>query len=208
VDLGQPIRSVIPSITGSVLAVLARSHEPLTGREVENHVKPVASHRGVQLALEGLVSAGVVDRVTKGRSALYSLNRDHVAADGIVALASMRDELIARMKAAIGGWKAKVRSATLFGSFARGDGGPASDIDLLLVWPERIGDQRASDQQLAQLTTDVLRWSGNPLRVIVLSESQLIAQFGAEEPYLEAAAREGIALAGTPLRRMRAMVTR
>jgi predicted nucleotidyltransferase len=207
-DLGQPIRSVIPSITGSVLAVLARTNEPLTGRELEAHVKPTASHRGVQLALEGLVSAGVVDRVTKGRSALYTLNREHVATDGIVALASMRDGLLRRMKSAIGAWKVKVQSATLFGSFARGDGGPASDIDLLLVRRDAVGSDDMWDQQLAQLSSDVLRWSGNPLRTIVLTELQLVEEFGADEAYLNSAAREGIALVGTPLRRLRATVAR
>lgn len=207
-DLGEPIRSVIPSVTGSVLAVLARTVEPLTGREIAQRVKPAASHRGVQLALEGLVKSGVVDRVDKGRAALFSLNRDHVAAAAIVELASMRDAVLARIKDAISHWKTKARSATVFGSFARGDGTAASDIDLLVVRPDDLDDEAGWDRQLAELTAGVQRWSGNPLRAVVLSERELGDQLAAREAYLEAAASEGITVAGTPLRRMCAVAAR
>lgn len=207
-DLREPIRSVIPSVTGSVLAALARAAEPLTGRELEQRVKPAASHRGVQLALKGLVDGGIVERVDKGRAALYSLNRDHVAAPAIVALASMRDAVFARMKDAIGSWEPKARNVTVFGSFARGDAGVAGDIDLLVVRRNDFDDDAASDRQLAELTANVQRWSGNPLRAIVLTEDELAEQFAAREAYLEAAAAEGITLIGTPLRRMRASVMR
>src|ERR1700753_910080 len=121
-DLSEPIRSVVPSVTGSVLGVLARAGEAQTGRDIERRVKPVVSHRGVQNSLDGLVEAGLVERVDKGRAALYSLNPDHVAAGAIVSLASMRTEVFERITTAVKSWKIRPRSVTVFGSMARGDG--------------------------------------------------------------------------------------
>lgn len=89
--------------------------------------------------------------------------------------------------------------ASVFGSAARGDGGPESDIDLLLVHPPLPGERRptgvsrdvvqqltdavgefavtSTDRDAAQLweaQVDQLRgkvqaWTGNPLQVVDLS---------------------------------------
>lgn len=208
-DLGEPIRSVIPAVTGSVLAALARARQPMTGGELERQVKPAASHRGVQNAVAGLVAAGIVDRVDKGRSALYSLNRDHVSAPAVELLATMRDELLERIRAAVRKWKVPARSVTLFGSLARGDAGGTSDIDLLVVRPDSVHyDNDTWSRQLAELGNSVRRWSGNPLRPIVLSDSELADAFRAAEPYLMAATTEGLTMFGAPLRRLRVTATK
>lgn len=207
-DLGEPLRSIIPSVTGGVLGVLARAHEPLTGREVAKRIKGKPSHTGVQNALNALVKAGVVDRSDKGRSGLFSLNREHLAAAPIEELAGLRQRLIDGLIREIEAWPDTPDSAVLFGSVARGDAGPQSDIDLLLVRPERID---ANDvpwrERIANLNAQVTRWTGNPLRVVELSRSEIRQQLADNEPYLVAAERDGIRLVGLRIRQMRERAT-
>jgi predicted nucleotidyltransferase len=205
VDLSEPALSVIPGVTGSVLAALARSNEPLTGRTVAERAKPLASQKGVALVLTHLVDAGVVDRVDKGRSGLFSLNREHLAAAAIVAIATLRERCLADMRSTLTSWKPKAVSATVFGSFARGDGTTTSDIDLLLVAPSN--PSRRWSEQVLELTAAVGRWTGNPLNVIQIAGDDLGAY--AQEAFVGSAIQEGITVSGTTLRqalRKRAVV--
>lgn len=203
-NLSEPALSVIPSVTGSVLAALARSTESMSGRALEERLKPKASHRGVQEALRRLVEAGIVHRVDKGGAALYSLNRAHLAASAIGQLARLRDELLNRMRNAISEWTVSPHASVLFGSLARGEGGPESDIDLLIIRPDLV--ERTNTRwrdQLVELNKDVWEWTGNPLRVIELSEAELQSESKMGEAYLDSASREGITLTGIPLSRLR-----
>jgi predicted nucleotidyltransferase len=197
VNLSEPMLSVVPGVTGAVLAVLARTTEPLTGRTIAGRVKPRASQKGVANVLAHLVEAGIVDRVDKGRSALFTLNRDHISAEAVVELASLRQVLLSRFGEAIAAWAVAPVSATVFGSFARGEGGPESDIDLLLVRPPDADGQWG--EQLTDLTLRARRWTGNPLNVIDIGTEELAAL--AEEPFVINATAEGITVAGMPLRR-------
>lgn len=197
-DLTEPTLSVIPGVTGSVLAVLARSSEPLTGRAVAERAKPKASQKGVALVLAHLVEAGVVDRVDKGRSGLFSLNRDHLAAPAVVAIASMRERCLAELRSTIGAWDPKPVSAIVFGSFARGDGATSSDIDLLLVAPANPVNRWR--EQVVDLTVSVGRWTGNPLNVIEISEHDVAAY--AEEAFVRSAVDEGITVGAVTLRQV------
>lgn len=207
-NLAEPMLSVIPSVTGSVLAALARTSESVSGRALEARVKPRASHRGVQEALRGLVHAGIVERVDKGRVALYSLNRAHLAASAITELARLRDEFVDRITLEIKEWQVAPRTVAIFGSFARGEGDAESDIDIFVVRKSSVArDDDKWRDQLGRLNQHVLQLTGNPLRVIELSEAELEEEFAREEPYLDAAIRESITLAGSPLARLRRGVT-
>ena len=58
-DVSNPIRSVIPAVQGDVLAVLARTDVPLTGRGISRLI-PEVSDSGVKKALRALNDAGLV----------------------------------------------------------------------------------------------------------------------------------------------------
>ena len=67
------------------------------------------------------------------RRTLYLLNRDHVAAEAIVALTRLRTPIIERITDALSHWSPEPVHASLFGSFARGEATATSDIDILVV---------------------------------------------------------------------------
>jgi predicted nucleotidyltransferase len=194
-DMGDPTRSITPTLDGPVLAALASSGRPLTVGEVA--VETVrGSEIGVRRCLARLVAQGLVQATEMGRNRVHELNREHVAAPIATMMADLRIELWRRIRKEVGGWKPKPLYACVFGSAARGDGDADSDVDLLLVHPPFPGDPKlprkanvidavaafmtapvaASSAEAARwprhidtLRAHVLLWSGNQLQVVDLS---------------------------------------
>ncbi|MDQ6839077.1 MAG: nucleotidyltransferase domain-containing protein [Actinomycetota bacterium] len=229
-DLSDPTRALTPTLDGPVLAVLAQSGRPLTvGQIAEQAVR--GSEIGIRRATARLVEQGIVTATQMGRNLVHELNRDHIAAVAAELLADLRLELWRRLRATFGDWEVKPVYACAFGSAARGDGGPDSDIDLLIVHrlvpgesppPSRQngavallsvvatalstvvmapGEAEKWECQVDDLHRNVPRWTGNPLHVVDLSLWQW-ARPGPAEPELFAEIdRHAITLAGAPLPR-------
>ncbi len=139
-DLSDPTRALVPTLDGPVLAVLAGAGRPLTVGEIAQQAAR-GSEIGVRRSVARLVDQGIVTATQMGRNVVHELNRDHVAAPAAALLAGLRLELWKRLRSELAGWAEKPVHATVFGSAARGDGGPASDIDLLLVHRPFPGDE-------------------------------------------------------------------
>lgn len=195
-DFRRPLKVLTPTLDGDVLAVLARGEQELSGREVHRLVGH-SSEQGVRRALERLAEQGVVFRRRAGRANLYALNRDHVAAPAIEQLARLRSELIDRLRQLSGAWKIKPTVALLFGSVARGDAGPRSDLDLLLIRPaDRDPDDADWRAQLDELESSASAWTGNDARVLEYGVEEL-ADGLVEESVIADALRDGIELIGS-----------
>lgn len=134
--LSHPLVSIIPSLTGYVLEVLAGTNRPLSGREVQRLLPRDASHRGTQLVLDSLAEQGVVIQQETGSTILNSLNPDHILSSSIHQLASVRTQIVPSIGAVVQDEAPSLRRALLFGSLARGEADDQSDVDLLLVWPD------------------------------------------------------------------------
>jgi hypothetical protein len=199
-DMGDPTRSITPTLDGPVLAALARSGRPLTVGDVATETVR-GSEIGVRRCLARLVTQGLVQATEMGRNRVHELNRQHVAAPIATMMADLRIELWRRMRKELGGWKPKPLYACVFGSAARDDGDAGSDVDLLLVHPPFPGEAKpprkasvidavaalmtapmpASPAEAArwprhvdQLRAHVLLWSGNPLQVVDLSFAEWV----------------------------------
>ena len=133
-DMGDPTRSITPTLDGPVLAALARSGRPLTVGEVAAETVR-GSEIGVRRCLARLVAQGLVQATEMGRNRVHELNREHVAAPIATMMDDLRIELWRRMRKELGGWKPKPLYACVFGSAARAEGDADSDVDLLLVHP-------------------------------------------------------------------------
>ena len=140
VDLSDPTRALTPTLDGPVLAVLARAGHPLTVGEIAQKAAR-GSEIGIRRSVARLVEQGLVTATQMGRNLVHELNRDHIAAPAAALLADLRLELWKRLRETLSGWTEKPLHAAVFGSAARGDGGPESDIDLLLVHQPFPGDE-------------------------------------------------------------------
>jgi len=228
VDLADPTRAITPTLDGPILAVLASAGRLLTVGEIAAQV-PRGSEIGVRKAVARLVDQGIVTAIQMGRNLVHELNREHIAAPAAQALAGLRGELWKRIREALAGWTLKPVYASVFGSAARRDGGPESDIDLLLVHPNLPGDKLPPNRekglsgllnevalgmvskapsatsgaqwhgQVDQLRVKVQRWTGNPLQVVDVSFWQWAEMRSTDPALFEQIARDGVTVAGQPI---------
>ncbi len=172
-DVSRPYAAMCPTLDGEVLHVLAGTSLGLTGREVAA-MTGRRSHSGVLDVLHRLSEHGLVKRVQLNRAYLFTLNRDHLAAEAVELLMDLRIKLFESIRGEIVKWKIAPVHASVFGSTARGDGNTSSDVDLLIVRPAQI----ALDEQYWQAQVDGLReqievWTGNHAAIADISEPEL-----------------------------------
>ena len=199
-DLRNPIQSVIPSVHGAVLAVLARTNEPLSGRRVAELTAPRFGQTQVNQVLRKLAASGIVLLESRPPSNLYRLNHDHVAAEGIEALARMWTTLVTRIRAELDGWSVPPEAAWLFGSAARGEATAHSDIDILLVVAdgelETEGIAEVWERQTEALAEHIKVWSGNVCEMFEMTRSELADAVERDDRLIHDLRGQAISLAG------------
>ena len=201
-QLQRPLGTIAPTLQADVLLVLASADELFTGRQVARLI-PERSQKGVSLALRRLVEQGVVEVTRAGAANLYRLNREHLAAPHILALAGLRDQLLSRIREVATAWQVQADLILLFGSAARGDMRTDSDIDLFVV-TDGVGSS-LWDEQAKDLAERVRAWTGNDCRILEMTPQQV--RDGADtDPVLLAIGDEGLTVHGDRgyLRRARA----
>jgi predicted nucleotidyltransferase len=203
-DLANPMQSVIPSAHGAVLSVLARTDLALSGRRIAELTQPKFSQRRVNDVLGQLADSGIVLRESRPPSNFYRLNHDHVAAEGIVALAGMWATLLERIRAELGKWTLQPGAAWLFGSAARREATTRSDIDILVIRPAGVLDRDASsdvwERQTSNLADEVRAWSGNPCEVLEMDTSELSSAVERNDRLIGDLREQAVVLAGRDAR--------
>lgn len=124
-----------------LLRALIPLDTPASGREAERLAG--IAHRSATRALHDLVALGVLRKTTTPGTHLYQINSDHDLVLPLKALfqaeaarfASLREAVNAALEAT--SLRKTVVSVVVFGSAARGDALPDSDLDLLALVQER-----------------------------------------------------------------------
>lgn len=195
-ELAHPMQSVIPSAHGAVLGVLARTSQPLSGRQIAALTRPRFSQSRVNRVLGELTRDGIALSESRPPASYYRLNRDHVAAVGILALASMWQSLLERIKTELLAWASPPVAAWLFGSAARAEADSGSDIDVLLIRPDGVGEDESWQRQVDILVEHIYVWSGNPCEPLVLTESELRTAVQRDDRIVDELRNDAIHLAG------------
>lgn len=182
----HPISSVIPTVDGLVLEVLAGTTGPLNLVTIHSLARD-ASVSGIRKALLRLVNTGVVEHVAGG----YSLNREHLAAPAVIALAGLRKELMVRIAHSVSSWRPQPDLVGIFGSAARREGDDESDIDILAVTegPE-------APEQAGELAQQVQRWTGNRCQVVTVGKDDLRRLRRHKEPLLSSWEQDLVVITG------------
>ncbi len=199
-DITHPIHAVVPTLDGPVLEVLAHTTRPLTGREVHRLARR-GSPNGIRLALARLTEQGVVYAEQRSTAVFYTANRDHLAWPAVETLTSLRRTLLQRLRKELESWQPAPIHASLFGSAARGDGDAASDIDLLLIRPDKVAEEDPPwAEQVDRLRHHVAIWTGNRCQAFQLDRQRLAEHVQAQDPLIDSWLRDAIPLAGSQLR--------
>jgi predicted nucleotidyltransferase len=198
-DLSRPLAVVTPTLDAAVLAALAATTGWASGAQV-HRLGGAGSPDGVRRVLARLVHQGIVLADEHPHATLYALNRDHVAADAVVALTRLRAVVIERVTDAVARAPQPVLHASLFGSFARGEATADSDIDILVVFDG--DDVTPPDDRAAfldELATGVRRWTGNHADVVVATPAVLAEMVAADDPLVASWRVDHVHLAGARL---------
>lgn len=195
-NLSQPLTSLIPSLEGQVLTVLSGAKTEFTGAQV-HRVLGKFSDKGVRDALNALAEEGIVIKKSAGAAYLYSLNRDHLLAAPILAIAGARKELLTNMGEEIKSWKIKPHFAAVFGSSVRSDMTKASDIDVFIHRNDisKVEDKEWQ-QQLLDLSLVVERWTGNYLQIFELNDEEIKKELTTKNGVIHNIIREGVVIYG------------
>ncbi len=191
----HPLAVITPTLDGDVLAVLARADAPYTVGSIQRVIGG-RSYAGIRKVLDRLTEQGVVIAQPVGAAISYRLNREHLAAQHVIALANLRATLVDRIRTFVEAWPVPPVWTALFGSAARGEMRPDSDIDLFLVDP--AVDQQRWEGQVHQLGGEVSRWTGNDVRVLSMTEAEVLAGAATRDPILQSLLDEALTISGEP----------
>lgn len=177
-----------PARVAVLKALLNAPGREWSGREIAR-ASGVSAPQAME-ALYRLYDEALVRQRRTGRVSLWTLDERHFLAGRLRPLvdvdsASQR-ELVAALEAGLKGSGAL--EAFLFGSVARGDEDPNSDVDMLVVFPDNRRAAAWTDR-LRDLEVEVLARFGNPIQALVYTVHEV--RGGARARIREAAQREG-----------------
>ncbi|MCL2654424.1 MAG: nucleotidyltransferase domain-containing protein [Coriobacteriia bacterium] len=149
-----------------VLRVLYGVSIALSARQISHQTG--LTYPAVNTVLERLVQTGIVLVSRSGNTRLYQLERNSIYVEQVIAPLfwlerGLRDEIIKDVKQALA---YLTESVVLFGSFARGDQTPQSDVDILIV----VGDtcqKNALEDMLLDYSAQFYRRFGHSLGALV-----------------------------------------
>ncbi|GAA4964947.1 nucleotidyltransferase domain-containing protein [Kineococcus glutinatus] len=204
-DAANPLRTIAPTVDADVLLVLARTHRPLSGAAVARLAS--RSYARTRSCLHRLSAHGLLLAEDTGSAVMYRLNRRHVLAGAVLQAASATDSVEQWLVERLARCSPSPRAAVLFGSWARGEAGPDSDIDLLLVRatdvdPESADLDEAWAQQVHVLGEDLEALTGNTVQFVHLDEHQLVQAVAQEQPLIANLRTDGRVLLGPSLREL------
>jgi predicted nucleotidyltransferase len=189
----HPLSELLDSpIRVDLLRELSRARgESLSGREVARRVS--ASPSQVNWHLRSLEAEGLVRSQTIGRVHAWSLSNEHALADALQNLFQVEgvffDQLKAKLEATLR--PLPVERAFLFGSVARGDEHPESDIDLFVETRGKEEKEKVA-AALSRASHEFVVRFGNPLSNLVLTRAEVAR--GSNPVLLSTIEREGVRL--------------
>jgi predicted nucleotidyltransferase len=200
VDLRHPLRSLIPSLDWAVLEVLAGTESGLGASQIAR-LSHDGSRSGQAPILDRLVRQGLVIAEPANQGFLYRLNRDHLLTPSILQAAGLRGRLLELLGERARQLTPMPVHASVFGSFARGEAGEESDIDLLLI-ASTDQDVTGWESAIELIERTVRLWTGNRCSCMAFNLERVRELFVQREPIVDNWAADGVLLLGDPLQRI------
>jgi len=198
VNLSSPLTSLIPSLEGEVLTILAGAEVDFTGQQVHK-VLGKNSRPGVNRVLQKLSAQGIVNMRASGNSNLYELNREHILAKYIIAIANSREDFYQFITQEVSLWELHPECVAVFGSAVRGDMTSQSDVDIFISRPKEIEFvDEAWRQQLSNFASRVRKLTGNSVQMFELGEDDIKRELAVEGGVIYPIKKQGVIIYGRP----------
>lgn len=182
----------------AILRALMDSKEGMSGRAVARASR--INHQTCAQALKRLEGLGIVRRMGSERTQLIRLNFDNFLVQQLLLpLLRKEREFLAHIRQDMRrSFGQHVRAAVLFGSAARGETKPGSDVDLLLI---AGAESKATARDRArEFSAAFLDRYGFRLSPIVFTAHEATARIRKKDPLLENILKEGVDLGPGRLR--------
>ncbi|MDQ7772065.1 MAG: nucleotidyltransferase domain-containing protein [Elusimicrobiales bacterium] len=182
----------------AVLRALKDTSEGMSGRAAARAAG--VNHQACKQALDRLEAIGLVIRQGSGHTQLLRLNFGHqLVKEALLPLFAAESAFRARLSADIArGLGGNAGSVTIFGSSARGEDRPGSDIDLLLVTDRR--SKAALADKAAEFGRGFTRKYGIRLSPIIYTAGEARARYEAGDPLIANILAHGVDLLEKKLR--------
>lgn len=170
-QLQSPFLAVTSAVDGDVLSVLGRAPEQWFSILQLSLMVPDRSYAGIRLSVVRLVEQGIIKVRSAGRRESYCFNASHLVAPAIISIAQAYDRFLQQLREQANNMLPEdVSWSALFGSAARGQMSPDSDIDLFVL-AQRETD--AVHDRLEELSVKVRAWTGNECNPLIVSVENL-----------------------------------
>ncbi|MGH2751959.1 MAG: MarR family transcriptional regulator [Actinomycetota bacterium] len=197
-DFRSPVQALIPGAQGKILSVMTRAGEPLNLRTIAELAGVSAGQ--TSRVLGRLVGLGLVERRDVPPIALFRLLEGNLASQFVLQLTQLRRSFLDRAATSALSIEPAPVNVTIFGSMARDQVGPESDIDLLVV--RAAGTTPEDDlwaKSLGMFEHEVETLAGNNLSVVEVAEEELPELLTSSSELWRQIRDEGIHLLGVPL---------
>jgi predicted nucleotidyltransferase len=183
-----------------ILRALMPLASPVSGHEARM-LAGVRSQSGVRVALKDLTDLGILEREDTRRIRLFRINRRHDLVEPLAALFRAETMRIGRLRDALqeilqaGAVQEHTLSIILFGSNARGEARPTSDLDLLVVTQAEPADQVRD--VLMDAIPETERRFGLRISPLLLSKERVQERYRDGDPLMQNIHADGRTLYGT-----------
>ncbi len=179
----------------SVLRALWSVEVPMNAAEVARRTR--LTHPAATAVLRGLVGLGVVASAPAGRGSTFWINRQSIYVQRMIdpvfgAEQALPELLLESLRQA---FEMRTVSAVLFGSYARGDQTPESDIDVIAVTDNGDAKQALEDVR-GQISMQFRRQFGASLSLIVYTATEAAELPSRAHDLYESLTREGVRILG------------
>jgi predicted nucleotidyltransferase len=199
----RTIRDDLDHVLGSILKVrviraMTALEQPVSGRQV-GRLAGVSSK--ALTALDELAALGVVKKVESTGQHFYSLNQAHYLAEPLTVLFRTEERRISDIRDVLKHALTRRRdvlSGAIFGSVARSDADPHSDLDVLLIIESRAGSAEILDLVLEQADT-LAKIYGATLAPTIFTKQEWLALMKRRDPFALSASADARVFVGRPL---------
>lgn len=154
------------------------------------------SRPSVLAALDQLVGMGLVEGLGSAKSRLFRVRQGHPLTPALNALFEVEDQRSHQILAAIrdAAKAAGVRAAWLYGSVARGEDRPGSDIDVAIVSPPfRLADAKSAVRDALRSVEEALGFDAS---VVGVSTEDVLRLADEADPWWAEVVRDGVPVVG------------
>lgn len=195
--LKRPLDDILgQSSKVKILRFLINSQAQLNGREIAKAIS--LSHVNAHAALKSLCRHGLVNRRSVGRSIIYWLNEEHFLVKNILRPIFEKEAEIFQELSQVILKKSKSPpplSIILFGSFAKNNASPDSDIDVVIVYPEHKNNSLIK-KELFGAQRQIALLFGNHLAGIPMKVGEFQKRFRRNENFVREVSKTGVIIYG------------